>query len=120
MISTSIGSNGILRLENVRDGLGKEHVAYRCKTCGVSDSSCICIECFDPKEHEGHEFRMYKSSSGGCCDCGDPWHGIRRDSVNGRESIERSRLCSTYSTRQGKKRYRVCNDFSCSISIGTM
>ena len=50
----------------------KEHVAYRCKTCGVSDSSCICVECFDPKEHEGHEFRMYKSSSGGCCDCGDP------------------------------------------------
>lgn len=50
----------------------KEHVAYRCKTCGVSESSCICIECFDPKEHEGHEFRMYKSGSGGCCDCGDP------------------------------------------------
>ena len=22
----------------------KEHVAYRCKTCGVSESSCICIE----------------------------------------------------------------------------
>jgi len=50
----------------------KEHVAYRCKTCGVSESSCICVECFDPKDHQGHEFRMYKSSSGGCCDCGDP------------------------------------------------
>ena len=48
------------------------HVAYRCKTCQVSDSSCMCIECFDPKDHEGHDYRMYQSSSGGCCDCGDP------------------------------------------------
>ena len=49
-----------------------DHMAYRCRTCGLSDSSCMCVDCFDPKEHEGHNFRLYKSPSGGCCDCGDP------------------------------------------------
>ena len=49
-----------------------DHMAYRCRTCGLSDSSCMCVECFDPAEHEGHDFRLYSSPSGGCCDCGDP------------------------------------------------
>jgi hypothetical protein len=49
-----------------------DHMAYRCRTCGLSDSSCMCVECFDPEEHEGHDFRLYSSPSGGCCDCGDP------------------------------------------------
>jgi len=48
------------------------HVAYRCKDCGTTESSCMCAECFDPDEHKGHDFRMYRSGSGGCCDCGDP------------------------------------------------
>ncbi|OWZ12167.1 hypothetical protein PHMEG_00014710 [Phytophthora megakarya] len=47
-------------------------MAYRCKTCGLSDSSCMCLGCFDPEEHEGHDYRVYRCSSGGCCDCGDP------------------------------------------------
>ena len=49
-----------------------DHVAYRCKTCGISESSCICVHCFEPEKHIGHDYRMYRSSSGGCCDCGDP------------------------------------------------
>ena len=49
-----------------------EHVAYRCHTCGIWSSSCMCVECFDIEEHQGHDFRMYSSSTGGCCDCGDP------------------------------------------------
>ena len=49
-----------------------DHVAYRCKTCGVWGSSCMCVDCFDIDEHQGHDFRMYSSSTGGCCDCGDP------------------------------------------------
>ncbi|GLE02257.1 hypothetical protein PINS_up011095 [Pythium insidiosum] len=47
-------------------------MAYRCRTCGLSDSSCMCLACFDPDDHEGHDFRVYRCSSGGCCDCGDP------------------------------------------------
>jgi hypothetical protein len=47
------------------------HVAYRCRDCGTTESSCVCLDCFDPAEHEGHDFRIYRSSSGGCCDCGD-------------------------------------------------
>ncbi|KAJ0395525.1 hypothetical protein P43SY_001272 [Pythium insidiosum] len=49
-----------------------DHMAYRCRTCGLSDSSCMCLACFDPADHEGHDFRVYRCSSGGCCDCGDP------------------------------------------------
>lgn len=51
---------------------GGEHVAYRCKTCGIWPSSCMCAECFDINEHKDHDFRMYSSGRGGCCDCGDP------------------------------------------------
>lgn len=49
-----------------------DHMAYRCRTCGLSDSSCMCLGCFDPDDHEGHDYRVYRCSSGGCCDCGDP------------------------------------------------
>ena len=57
------------RCSNAWEG---DHMAYRCRTCGLSDSSCMCVECFDPEEHKGHDFRLYSSPSGGCCDCGDP------------------------------------------------
>lgn len=48
-----------------------QHVAYRCGTCGISDNSCMCVACFDEKDHVGHSYRIYTSSVGGCCDCGD-------------------------------------------------
>lgn len=48
------------------------HVAYRCVTCGISENSCMCVYCFDAKDHVDHEYRLYSSSAGGCCDCGDP------------------------------------------------
>ena len=31
-----------------------------------------CNECFQDSDHDGHEVYFYHSSSGGCCDCGDP------------------------------------------------
>ena len=49
-----------------------QHVAYRCTTCGVSPSSCMCVDCFNAGDHEGHDFFVYRSDYGGCCDCGDP------------------------------------------------
>jgi hypothetical protein len=57
-----------LRCENAWDGY---HIGYRCYTCAKSEHSCICIECFDAGDHEGHDFRLFQSQSGGCCDCGD-------------------------------------------------
>ncbi|KDO21404.1 hypothetical protein SPRG_12411 [Saprolegnia parasitica CBS 223.65] len=48
-----------------------DHIAYRCRTCGLSDSSCMCVQCFDPAQHENHDYRIYRCSYGGCCDCGD-------------------------------------------------
>ncbi|PFH34557.1 hypothetical protein BESB_065900 [Besnoitia besnoiti] len=56
------------RCGQVWDG---EHVAYRCLTCGGSQSSCICVFCFQEGSHLGHSYFIYRSSCGGCCDCGD-------------------------------------------------
>ncbi|KAL8444610.1 hypothetical protein Emed_006152 [Eimeria media] len=69
------------RCGQVWDG---EHVAYRCLTCGGSQSSCICVACFQglcfvdffglcmkAGQHEGHSYFIYRSACGGCCDCGD-------------------------------------------------
>eukprot|EP01083_Nonionella_stella_P096740 272024_1 len=47
------------------------HTAFRCKQCNMSESSCICVECFKNSNHADHEFFVYRSSLGGCCDCGD-------------------------------------------------
>lgn len=46
--------------------------AFRCNTCGVTPSSAVCLHCFRAGDHEGHDYRMYISDAGGCCDCGDP------------------------------------------------
>jgi hypothetical protein len=51
---------------------GKGYVAYRCRTCGMSPCSAICHECFEKGPHRNHNFLMYRSVAGGCCDCGDP------------------------------------------------
>jgi len=55
------------------------HVAYRCRDCGTNESSCMCVNCFDSNDHEGHDYRIYHSHSGGCCDCGDA-NAWKRDS----------------------------------------
>ncbi|GFE54398.1 zinc finger protein protein, putative [Babesia ovis] len=48
----------------------EETVAFKCYDC-ESDSTCaICLECFFRSNHEGHRFRLTRTS-GGCCDCGD-------------------------------------------------
>eukprot|EP00288_Rhodomonas_lens_P006471 CAMPEP_0177740014 /NCGR_PEP_ID=MMETSP0484_2-20121128/27340_1 /TAXON_ID=354590 /ORGANISM="Rhodomonas lens, Strain RHODO" /LENGTH=262 /DNA_ID=CAMNT_0019254129 /DNA_START=111 /DNA_END=895 /DNA_ORIENTATION=+ len=48
---------------------GKGYVAYRCRTCGMSPCSA---KCFEKGPHRNHNFLMYRSVAGGCCDCGDP------------------------------------------------
>ncbi|KAK8806947.1 hypothetical protein WA158_003706 [Blastocystis sp. Blastoise] len=46
--------------------------AVRCNTCGKYPTSIICIDCFDPSKHVGHNYYYEKISSDGNCDCGDP------------------------------------------------
>ncbi|KAG0566256.1 hypothetical protein KC19_7G050000 [Ceratodon purpureus] len=46
-------------------------IAYRCRTCQMNDSSAICVDCFQNGSHWEHDYVMYHSESGGCCDCGD-------------------------------------------------
>lgn len=48
-----------------------EHIAYRCHTCATSSSSCICAWCFHSSDHRDHDYCIYRSELGGCCDCGD-------------------------------------------------
>jgi hypothetical protein len=49
----------------------KGKIAYRCRTCQLNDSSAICVDCFQAGDHRDHDYVMYHSESGGCCDCGD-------------------------------------------------
>jgi len=50
---------------------GKNDLAYRCLDCGTGPCSAICAECFINGNHQSHNYVMYHSSAGGCCDCGD-------------------------------------------------
>ncbi|CAI5987311.1 unnamed protein product, partial [Closterium sp. NIES-65] len=47
-------------------------IAYRCRDCQINDASAICVKCFQEGDHRNHDYVMYRSESGGCCDCGDP------------------------------------------------
>jgi len=50
----------------------KNEYFYRCRTCGLSAPSSICVSCFraGPHEAEGHDYSFEASVFGGCCDCG--------------------------------------------------
>lgn len=47
-----------------------EEMAFMCKQCGVSDNSCVCVDCFDFDLHEGHDYSLILTAWGSC-DCGD-------------------------------------------------
>ncbi|CDR94881.1 zinc finger in N-recognin family protein, putative [Babesia bigemina] len=48
----------------------EETIAFKCYDC-ESDSTCaICVSCFFRSNHDGHKYRLTRTS-GGCCDCGD-------------------------------------------------
>ena len=46
-------------------------VAYRCRTCQTGEQSSVCVSCFRAGDHAGHDYIMYRSETGGVCDCGD-------------------------------------------------
>ena len=46
-------------------------IAYRCRTCQTGEQSSVCVACFRASDHEGHDYIMYRSETGGVCDCGD-------------------------------------------------
>jgi len=50
---------------------GPGAIAYRCADCQTTPNSCICVDCFKEGNHEGHDFHLYTSAYGGCCDCGE-------------------------------------------------
>ncbi|KAG0562955.1 hypothetical protein KC19_9G186000 [Ceratodon purpureus] len=71
----------------------KGTVAYRCRTCQVNDSSAICVGCFLKGEHRQHDYVMYHSESGGCCDCGDPEAWQENGFCSAHRSVDRQEPC---------------------------
>nr|XP_024380592.1 E3 ubiquitin-protein ligase PRT6-like isoform X4 [Physcomitrium patens]PNR51519.1 hypothetical protein PHYPA_010706 [Physcomitrium patens] len=67
----------------------KGTVAYRCRTCQVNDSSAICVSCFLKGDHKDHDYVMYHSESGGCCDCGDPEAWLPEGFCSAHKSVDR-------------------------------
>ena len=47
--------------------------AYRCNNCATDPTCCVCAACFKESScHEfGHKYVFFRTSAGGCCDCGD-------------------------------------------------
>ena len=45
--------------------------SYHCKTCAFDPTCVFCQSCFKKSNHIGHEVYMYRTTAGGCCDCGD-------------------------------------------------
>eukprot|EP01063_Lacrimia_lanifica_P001754 TRINITY_DN10909_c0_g1_i1.p1 TRINITY_DN10909_c0_g1~~TRINITY_DN10909_c0_g1_i1.p1 ORF type:complete len:1784 (+),score=486.25 TRINITY_DN10909_c0_g1_i1:130-5352(+) len=41
-----------------------------CETCGEDSTCIVCMDCWDPSKHVGHDYRI-SASGGGTCDCGD-------------------------------------------------
>lgn len=50
---------------------GESAIIYRCRTCGKSDQSCICEECFLAGDHEGHDYERLCTVDHFTCDCGN-------------------------------------------------
>lgn len=45
---------------------------YRCTTCGIDETCCLCSRCFEASDHSTHQYQVYLSpGNSGCCDCGD-------------------------------------------------
>ncbi|EAL20444.1 hypothetical protein CNBE3650 [Cryptococcus deneoformans B-3501A] len=46
---------------------------YTCKTCAITPSVSLCVDCFRASDHQGHEVLFGQSFSfSASCDCGDP------------------------------------------------
>ncbi|SCU96679.1 LANO_0E14070g1_1 [Lachancea nothofagi CBS 11611] len=46
---------------------------YRCKECSFDDTCVLCIQCFNPQDHDGHHVytSICSQLNTGICDCGD-------------------------------------------------
>ncbi|CAK9304522.1 unnamed protein product [Gordionus sp. m RMFG-2023] len=44
---------------------------YSCIDCAADGTCVLCSECFQHSEHKKHRYKIFTSSGGGICDCGD-------------------------------------------------
>jgi hypothetical protein len=61
------------------------HNRLRLQTCGLSACSAICHTCFVNGPHRDHDYLMYRSVAGGCCDCGGtlaPHHYLKKKVIS--------------------------------------
>ncbi|CAD8185876.1 unnamed protein product [Paramecium octaurelia] len=49
--------------------ISTNELSYQCFTCGIEATHIYCKECFDPKQHLGHQC-IINGKSKGMCDCG--------------------------------------------------
>jgi hypothetical protein len=50
----------------------KNDIVWICRQCEADETCVLCNDCFQGSNHQGHEVYFYHSTTGGCCDCGDP------------------------------------------------
>eukprot|EP01134_Creolimax_fragrantissima_P005787 CFRG5787T1 len=44
---------------------------FACRDCANDPTCVLCQNCFQESTHRTHNYVMYTSNGGGCCDCGD-------------------------------------------------
>ncbi|KNH05506.1 E3 ubiquitin-protein ligase UBR1 [Perkinsela sp. CCAP 1560/4] len=49
----------------------EQQLGYRCRTCETDPTCVLCLQCFQPDKHVGHDY-SFTRTYGGMCDCGDP------------------------------------------------
>lgn len=78
------------------------YIAYRCRTCSKTLTMALCADCFKDGDHQGHNWNMFKSRSGGACDCGYSImnesghcsrHGSNPVAERGHEPIPEALIC---------------------------
>ena len=47
---------------------------FQCQDCSYDETCVLCVDCFNPSDHQDHSVFSYYSRgiSSGMCDCGDP------------------------------------------------
>ncbi|XP_058109672.1 E3 ubiquitin-protein ligase PRT6-like [Magnolia sinica] len=66
----SLGKGGLGQRGLCGAVLGRNNIAYRCRTCENDPTCVICVSCFQNGNHKDHDYSIVHTS-GGCCDCGD-------------------------------------------------
>lgn len=57
-------------LSTCQESWSTPRLSIHCNNCGISENSCICLNCYLKGDHTGHDL-IIKNGLIGNCDCGD-------------------------------------------------